>query len=122
MAWDEDKKAKAIKMYTEASPTAENSAEILKEVSEALKESVNGVRMILSKAGVYVKVVSGTGEKKAGATGEKKAGGTRVSKEESHARLKELLEEGNFEIDEEIVSKLTGKAAVYFANILQKVV
>ena len=55
MAWDDDKKAEAVSMYTESDPSPENSMEIVKEIAEELNESPNGVRMILTKAGVYVK-------------------------------------------------------------------
>ena len=36
-------------------PTPETSMEVVKEIAEELDESPNGVRMILTKAGVYVK-------------------------------------------------------------------
>jgi predicted transcriptional regulator len=55
MAWDDDKKAQAVAMYEEAEPTPETSMEIVKDIAEELDESPNGVRMILTKAGVYVK-------------------------------------------------------------------
>ena len=55
MAWDDDKKALAISKYEEAEPTPENSMDIVSQIAEEMGESVNGVRMILSKAGVYVK-------------------------------------------------------------------
>ena len=55
MAWDDDKKAAVIAAYEEQNPTPENSMEIVKEIADEYEESPNGVRMILSKAGVYVK-------------------------------------------------------------------
>ena len=55
VAWDDDKKAEAVRMYLAAEPTPETSMEIVKDVAEELNESPNGVRMILTKAGVYVK-------------------------------------------------------------------
>jgi hypothetical protein len=67
--------------------------------------------MILSKAGVYI-------TKSQSATKEKKATGTRVSKEGAQAALIEKLEAAGKEVNEEIISKLTGKAAQYFASIL----
>ena len=60
MAWDDDKKAAVIAAYEEQNPTPENSMEIVKEIADEYEESPNGVRMILSKAGVYVKTVSYT--------------------------------------------------------------
>ena len=55
MAWDDDKKSTSSRMYEEAEPTPETSMEIVKDIAEELDESPNGVRMILTKAGVYVK-------------------------------------------------------------------
>ena len=52
MAWDDDKKAAVIAAYEEQAPTPENSMEIVKEIADEFDESPNGVRMILSKAGV----------------------------------------------------------------------
>jgi len=75
MAWDDDKKAQAVTMYEEQDPTPETSMEIVKDIAEELDESPNGVRMILTKAGVYVKkspATNGNG----GSTG----GSGRVSK------------------------------------------
>jgi len=75
VAWDDDKKAEAVTLYEAASPTPETSMEIVKDIAEELDESPNGVRMILTKAGVYVKK---TPAAKAASTGS--TGGTRVSK------------------------------------------
>lgn len=114
MAWDDDKKAQAISMYEEREPTPENSMEIVSEIAEELAESPNGVRMILSKAGVYVK-------KEAAAAGSKskttKTTSTRVSKEDAQAQLIAAIEAAGKEVDSDIISKLTGKAAVYFAGL-----
>ena len=55
MAWTDEAKAQAVEMYTAEEPTPENSMEIVKQIAEELGESPNGVRMILTKAGVYVK-------------------------------------------------------------------
>lgn len=116
MAWDDDKKAQAISMYEEREPTPENSMDIVSEIAEELGESPNGVRMILSKAGVYVKK-----EPAAGGSGTKskttKATSTRVSKEDAQAQLIAAIEAAGKEVDSDIISKLTGKAAVYFAGL-----
>ena len=55
VAWDDDKKAQAVSMYEEAEPTPETSMEIVKDIAEELDESPNGVRMILTKAGVMLR-------------------------------------------------------------------
>lgn len=116
VAWDDDKKQKAINMYTAAKPTAENSMEIVKEIAEELGESVNGVRMILVKSDNYVKKAAATAK----TSSEKKEGGTRVGKEAAQARLTAALVDRGADVNEEIISKLTGKAALYFAEVLEK--
>jgi len=115
MAWDDEKKAAVIEAYEKAEPTPETSMEIVKEIAEEYEESPNGVRMILTKAGVYVKKTpaSGGGEKKAASTG-----GTRVSKAAAAEALSAAISDAGQEVDEEIVSKLTGKAAQYFTTII----
>ena len=117
MAWDDDKKAQAVAMYEEQEPTPETSMEIVKAIAEELEESPNGVRMILTKAGVYVKKTPATG-------GAKPTGGSsggRVSKAAAQEALIAALSDAGQEVDEDVISKLTGKAAQYFAGILGNV-
>jgi hypothetical protein len=90
--------------------------EIVKEVAEKMGESPNGVRMILSKADVYVKKSEGASPKKA--SGAKEGTTTRVSKEAAHAQLVEAIQARDGEVDLEIISKLTGKAALYLAGVI----
>ena len=113
MAWDDDKKAQAVAMYEEAQPTPETSMEIVKDIAEELDESPNGVRMILTKAGVYVKKTPAA-KSSGGTTG----GGTRVSKAAAQEALTAALSDAGQSVDEEIISKLTGKAAQYFTSII----
>ena len=113
MAWDDDKKAQAVSMYEEAEPTPETSMEIVKDIAEELDESPNGVRMILTKAGVYVKKTPAT-KSSGGSTG----GGTRVSKAAAAEALIAALGDAGQEADEEIISKLTGKASQYFTKVI----
>ena len=113
MAWDDDKKAQAVSMYEEAEPTPETSMEIVKDIAEELDESPNGVRMILTKAGVYVKKTPAT-KSSGGSTG----GGTRVSKAAAAEALIAALGDAGQEVDEEIIAKLTGKASQYFTKVI----
>ena len=106
MAWTDESKAQAVEMYTDADPTPETSMEIVKDIAEELGESPNGVRMILTKAGVYVKKSPATSSSKS-STG----GGTRVSKADAAAALTAAISDAGQEIDEDIISKLTGKAS-----------
>ena len=119
MAWDEEKKQKAQDLYCAMKPTPETSMDCVKEVAEKLGETANGVRMILSKAEVYVKkdpTVKAAGTDESGT----KAKGTRVSKEGAIASLTKAIEDAGQEADEEVLSKLTGKAAVYFTTLINK--
>ena len=115
MAWDDDKKAAVIAAYEEAEPTPENSMEIVKEIADEYEESPNGVRMILSKAGVYVKKTPATGS---GTSSNGGNGGSRVSKAAAQQSLVAALTDIGAEIDNDIVEKLTGKAAQYFAGVI----
>ena len=114
VAWDDDKKAQAVSMYEDMEPTPETSMEIVKDIAEELDESPNGVRMILTKAGVYVKK---TPAAKAASTGAA-TGGTRVSKVAAQEALTAAITDAGKAVDEEIISKLTGKAAQYFTTLL----
>jgi len=118
MAWNDEKKQTAIDAYMAGEPTPENSTELIKEIAEDMQESANGVRMILVSAGVYVKkdATASTGTKTKTAAGGDKA--PRVSKESQIAELKAAIEAKGAEVDDEILSKLTGKAAAYFAKVL----
>lgn len=120
MAWDDTKRQKAIDLYQEREPTAENSLEIVAEVAGELEESVNGVRMILTKAGVYIKKEE-TKKAAASAGSSSSTGGTRVSKEAAHGQLIAAIEAKEGTVDSEIISKLTGKAALYFAGVISSI-
>ena len=112
MAWDEDKKAQAVEMYEDQNPTPETSKEIVSEIADELGESPNGVRMILTKAGVYVKKAQANGN------GGASSGGTRISKQAAQDALIAAINDKGGEVDEDIISKLTGKAAQYFTGLL----
>lgn len=117
MAWTEEQKQSAIDTYTEGNPTPENSTELIKQIAEDMEQSANGVRMVLVQAGVYVKkdATASPTKTKTTAGGEK---APRVSKEASIAELRAALVDANKPVDDDILSKLTGKAAVYFLSVL----
>lgn len=117
--WTPELKEKVIKMYKEAEPTPETSTEIIKDIADELEQSANGVRMVLVQAGVYVKKDAAAAPAK-GTSGKATAGeGTkRVSKDAAIAELKAAIEEKGAPVDEDILGKLTGKAAVYFLSVL----
>jgi len=113
MAWTDESKEQAIEMYQDAEPTPETSMEIVKDIAEELGESPNGVRMILTKAGVYVRKTPAA-KSSGGSTG-----GGRVSVADAQDKLTSVLSDAGQEVDEAIISKLTGKAAVYFTNVIE---
>lgn len=115
--WTDELKDQVVGMYEKAEPTPENSTEIIKDIAEQIEMSPNGVRMVLVQAGVYVKKDPATkpaATKKEGATG-----GTRVNKESALADLRDAILAKGATVDEDIVGKLTGKAALYFTSVLK---
>ena len=111
--WTDETKQEAIDMYVGEEPTPENSMEIVKSIAEQLDQSPNGVRMILTKAGVYVK--KNPAVKASGGTG-----GGRVSVAAAQEELTNAISDMGQEPDAAIIGKLTGKAAKYFAELLNK--
>ena len=111
--WTDETKQEAIDMYVSEEPTPENSMEIVKSIAEQLDQSPNGVRMILTKAGVYVK--KNPAVKASGGTG-----GGRVSVAAAQEELTNAISDMGQEPDAAIIGKLTGKAAKYFADLLNK--
>lgn len=117
MPWTDEAKQTAIDAYLAADPTPETSMEIVKEIADEMEESVNGVRMILTKAKVYVKKAPASG----GSGGEDKPASTRVSKEDAQNALKAAISDAGQTVDDDIIAKLTGKAAVYLAGVITAV-
>lgn len=116
MAWTEEQKQQVIDSYVAAGPTPETSTEIIKDLAEEFEQSPNGVRMILVQAGVHVK--KGTSTTSTAKDAPAKEGAKRVSKESAIAALRAAIEAQGKPVDEDILEKLTGKAAVYFTTIL----
>ena len=114
MAWTDEAKAQAVEMYTAEEPTPENSMEIVKQIAEELGESPNGVRMILTKAGVYVRKTPAV-KSSGGSTG-----GGRVNVAAAQEELTKAISDMGEDPDSAIIGRLTGKAAMYFANLLNK--
>ena len=88
MAWTDESKAEAVELYTEAEATPETSMEIVKDIAEQLGESPNGVRMILTKAGVYVKKTPAAKSTSSGTSG---GGGGRVSVADAQQAVKDAI-------------------------------
>lgn len=117
--WTEELKEQVKQEYLDSDPTPETSAEIVKEIAENHDLSPNGVRQVLVQAGVYVKK-----EATAATTGKTTSkssdgeGSKRVSKESQLETLRNAIKKAGKAVDEDIVSKLTGKAAAYFASVI----
>ena len=115
MAWDDEKKALAVSMYENAEPTPENSMEVVKDLADELEESPNGVRMILTKAGVYIKKAAASKSKDGGAATK------RVSKQDCQDAMTAAITDAGQEADDDIISKLSGKAAKYVADVINAI-
>lgn len=114
MAWTDEKKDIAVTYYEAQEPTPETSMEIVKEIAEELEESPNGVRMILTRAGVYIKKAPATknGGQSASSTG-------RVSKQGMQDELIAAITDAGQSVDGDIIDKLSGKAAQYLAGVIK---
>jgi len=112
--WTDETKAALIKAYLAENPTPKTSMEIVNKLAKEFDATANGTRIILSKANVYIKkdAVASTSST---TTSEKKE-----TKQESLDRLTAAIEALGLEADDSIVSKLTGKAAAYFADVINK--
>lgn len=128
MAWTDEKRKAVIESYVD---TMENeydtdetraaaTTEVAAELAKIHDETTNGVITILNRAKVYIKK---SAVKKATATKAAGTGATRVNKAEALKTLSDLITVIDAEgVDEEIIGKLTGKAALYFAGVLQKTI
>lgn len=111
--WTDELREKVKTDYLALDPNAENSMDIVVQIAEDIGTQPNRVRGLLSKAGIYVKVAPAA---KTAAKGEKK-GGTRVNKADAQQALTDLIESLGKKPDPDIISKLTGKAAVYLTEV-----
>lgn len=117
--WTDELKAKVIEMYEGADPTPETSTEIIKDIADEIEASPNGVRMVLVQAGVYVKKEASSGSSKGGSSKTTGEGTKRVSKEAAISDLKRAIEAKGAAVDDDILDKLTGKAAVYLLSVIK---
>jgi hypothetical protein len=129
MAWTEEKKAEVIAEYTKImteqyssdEERGQFSVEVVAQLAQKHGEAVNGVRMILCKANAYFKKTAATTSSAAAKTASGEPA-KRISKVDAMSDLKNAISAIDPDlVDEEILSKLTGKAAAYFTTILLKV-
>lgn len=120
MDWTDEKRADVVEKYKAAEPTPDNSMDIVKQIAEDLGDGVtpNGVRSILSKAAVYIKKTPGSGASGSTTTADgDKPKTTRVNKADQQKALTDLIESLGKEADQDIITKLTGKAAQYLVQV-----
>ena len=127
MAWTTEKKQECIEAYKKIMAElatdelrAQHTTEVVADLAEEFGETVNGVRTILARAEVYYKKAPATkaATAKAAATGE---GTKRINKADAIAELTNTIAAIDPDlVDQEVLSKLTGKAAAYFISILTK--
>jgi len=113
--WSDKEKEQVVKDYEESNPTPETSTEIVANIAKDLDKTVNGVRAVLVRAGVYVKKAATTSTAKS----DSKTGSTRVNKADAIKELKEIISNNSLNVEDDIIDKLTGKAAVYFKGLFE---
>lgn len=113
--WTDELISKVVKEYEENEPTPETSMDIVRELAEKYEQSPNGIRVQLSRAGVYIKKTPAKTDSK------QSTGSKRVNKAEALDTLKATIKKVGQEVDVDIIDRLTGKAAVYFDDIISKV-
>lgn len=115
--WTDELKKEVIDLYQAGDPTADTSSEILNEIAEKIGKSPNAVRIILVKAEVYVKKTPAVSTSGGKATASDKP--KRISKADAIEALTSAITDSSQEVDEEILAKLTGKAAQYFTGVVR---
>lgn len=110
--WTDELKAQVIEMYQMAEPTPETSTQIVADIAEELDKTVNGVRMILQRADVYVKKSDSAKSTKTDDKPKKK------SKADLISELKAAIESAGVEVEDKVVDKMTGIAAEYFTKVI----
>lgn len=92
-----------------------HTLDVVKDLATEYGSSANGIRMLLSKAGVYIKKADAP---KVSANAAPK----RMSKEAAHQALADAIESFGIEPNKEIISKLSGVAAQYLSTVLVTVI
>lgn len=113
--WTEELKTNVIEAYVAMEPTPETTMDCLKKVSDDFDVTLNGARTIIVKADKYVKKVPA-----ASAASTDKPKSTRVSKADAQQTLTDLIESLGKEADDSVISKLTGKAALYLVDVFKQ--
>lgn len=124
--WTDELKQEVVAQYEaemsklDEEERGQQSTEVCKQIAKDLDKTTNGVRMILTKAGVYIKKTPTAKS----ATSSSSTGGTkRVNKAQAIEELKGAIQLIDEElIEDDVISKLTGKAAQYFTGVIKQAV
>jgi len=110
--WSDESRAAIVKDYLDANPTAETSIEIVEKLATKYGTTVNGARMIIIRADKYISKAKAT-------TSSDSKSKKKETKQESLDRLTAVIKAQELEADDAVISKLTGKAAAYFADVIR---
>lgn len=124
--WTDELKTQVIDAYVEMmneypeEERGKHSAEVIEAVKEDqdLEFSVNSIRTVLSRAGVYIK--KATASPKASA----KSSGKKLSKAEAHAELIAAFTDLGVEVGDDAtaaIGKMTGVLATTLAELVRKI-
>ena len=114
--WTDELKQEVIEAYKAQEPTPETTLDIIKEIAENYDKTPNSIRMILVRAGEYVKKEA----KAAAKSSSSSSGSKRISKADAIDGLKAAIEKAGKEVDDDICDRLTGKAALYFTGLFSE--
>lgn len=124
--WTEELKTEVIARYQEIMKNdfendedrAAHSVEVVSQLAEDFGKTNNGVRIILIKAGVYIKK-SPTAKSSTKASG----GAKRLNKAEAQQGLRSAIATVDADlVNDEIIEKLTGKAAQYLTEVMHRII
>lgn len=109
---EDEQRDELVSAYLDNLPTPETNAEIITQLGEDFNMSPNKVKVILTQEGVFVK-------KEISDITASSSKAKRVSKSAVVQELKEILEQQEKPIDEELIGKMTGKAIAYIITLLK---
>ena len=119
--WTPELKAEAISQYVERineylpEDQPSHTLEVIAELAATFGFTKNSMRGVVQQSEHYVKAA-----KKAPAVSDKPAT-KRPNKAQALAELKAAITDGGAEVNDELIEKLTGIEAVYFAQVIRHI-
>lgn len=98
-----------IKQYLESDPTPNNTVELCKSIADEHDVSSNVIRKLLVDAEVYISQ---------GQVSSKKSTSTKLDKSKMQSTIQEVIAKLGEPVNDDIILKLTGKAANYLTGVL----